>query len=68
MCRILALEKRHVTLLMQPVRKIRSIAVGRHRPANALKLAPVHAENLEIERISLIPSCNIGIAHHTNYD
>ena len=62
------LKERHVGLYILPVREIRGIAYARPGRAIAFQLDAVHAKILEIERVPLVVTREIGIAHQTNYD
>ena len=60
--------KRHVGLYILLVREIRGIAFARSGRTIALQLDAVDAKILEIERVPLVATREIGIAHQTNYD
>ena len=62
------LEKRQVGLYILPDREICDIALARPVRAIALKLNAVHAKISKIERVPLVATREIGIAHQTNYD
>ena len=54
--------ERHVGLYILAVREIRGIAFARPGRAIALQLDAVHAKMLEIERVPLVATREIGIA------
>ena len=62
------LKERHVGLYILPVRKIRGIAFARPGRAIALQLDTVDAKILEFERVIMVATREIGIAHQSNYD
>ena len=57
------LDKRHVGLYILSICEIRGIALARPGRAISLYLDSIHAEILEIERVPLVATCEIGIAH-----
>ena len=62
------MKERHVRLYILPFHEIRGITLAQFGRAIAFQLNVVHAKILKIERVPLIATRVIGIAHYTNYD